>query len=268
MIDGHGLRHALVDGLRQAARLRLLLPLYLCGLLLGLVQTWPLAVAGARGGLQRPFLGELAVGGADALANLVLGNGSAAAAAGIWVLLLLPLAALFGLLYNFFSGGVLHVYAGTRPFWAGCRRTFWSFTALGLLLVLAALAVLGVALLVGLSLWVSIGVLVLLQLLNLVGEYARAMAVTHDRRNPFVLAGMALRFGVRRLLDILVCCILGVLLHAGLAALYTPVAGLLGPSPLLVLWQQLALFAWLWVKFLRLAWAIALMRVDTRQSPG
>src|SRR5919112_1612285 len=96
------LKIAVARGLRDALRFRLLLPLYLFGLLLGLFQAWPLLVAGVSGGLSNPFIHDLTTGGADAIVNLFLGNPAAGAAAGIWALLLLPVAALFSLAYNFF----------------------------------------------------------------------------------------------------------------------------------------------------------------------
>ena len=55
-----GFRHVVARGPRAALRhWRLLVPLYLVGLVLGLLQTWPLLAAG-REGLRNPFLGELA----------------------------------------------------------------------------------------------------------------------------------------------------------------------------------------------------------------
>ncbi len=66
------LRDVLLNGLRQSLRIRLLWPLYLCGLALGLLQTWPLLIAAANGALFDPFLGYLARGGGDALADLAI----------------------------------------------------------------------------------------------------------------------------------------------------------------------------------------------------
>ncbi len=257
-------RYALLNGLRQALRLRLLLPLHVCSLLLGLAQTWPLGMATAGGVLHNPFLGDLASGGGDALANLMLGSPAAPAAAGLWVLALLPLTALFGLAYNFFSGGILGVWAETRPFWAGCRRTFWAFTGLGLLLILLAALVLVVAVLLGRFVGAVTGLVggfVLLQIVNLLGEYARALAVARDRRNPFVLLGLAIAFCARRAGGVLLLGLLGLVLHLLVAGLYGVGAGLLGASPLLVVWQQLVLLAALAVKLLRLAWAAEMSNI-------
>jgi hypothetical protein len=55
--------------------------------------------------------------------------------------------------------------------------------------------------------------------------------------------------------------LLGLLLHLGLVALYAVVAGQLGASPLLPLWGQSIVFAWLWIKFLRLGWAVSYTEV-------
>jgi hypothetical protein len=257
-----GFRQALVDGLRRALRQpQLLLPLYLCGLLLGLVQTWPLLVALGNGALYNPFLGELATGGGDALANLFLGDPVAPGSAALWGLLALPLTALFSLAYNVFSGGILSIYTGRRRFWDGCRHNCWSFMALGaLLLLLVVLVVVASALLatlfggrVGL-----IFALLALQIIGALGEYARAIAVVYDRRNPFVLLARAFSFFVRHLGGALLFALLGLLIYGGLALLYTLAAGPLAQLAVaLLLWQQLALLAGIGLKLLRLAWAVS-----------
>src|SRR5262245_52448675 len=209
----------LVEGWRNALRnWRIILPLYLTSLLLGLVQTWPL-LANANRALYQPFLGELAAGGGDAYVDLLLSNPTRGGlVAGAWMGIAVLLALLFGLAYNFYSGGVVSVYAGTRPFWAGCRRTFWAFVGLGaLLLVLLAFAVV-VAWLCGLALGgggAAIVALLLFQLINLMGEYARAYAA-YDRRNPFALLGLASGLWMRNLGGVLMLGLVGLLLHAAL----------------------------------------------------
>jgi hypothetical protein len=250
----------LVEGWRKALRhWGVMLPLYLTGLLLGLVQTWPLLANGNQA-LYTPFLGELAAGGSDVYISLFLSDPTRAGQIlGAWVGIALLFGLLFGLAYNFYSGGAVSVYAGTRPFWSGCRRTFWAFIGLGaLLLVLLALAIV-VAALFGLALGAGGAVIVallLIGLINLFGEYARALAA-HDRRNPFALLGMAIGFCVRNLGGVLVLALIGLLLHGALALLYGAVARALGGSVLLVIWQQLAVIGWLWIKLLRLAWAVS-----------
>jgi hypothetical protein len=155
---------------------------------------------------------------------------------------------------------MLGVAAEKRSFWAGCRRFFWSFVGLAVLLVLLAglaalLASLGGAALGNLSAGLLVSLL-LLQLLNVVGEYARAIAVVRDRRNPFALLGAALSFCLRHATGVLALALLGLLLHASVIALYLGLATFpLGLGALLA--QQLIVLLWLWVKLLRLTWALS-----------
>jgi len=260
------------DGLRHARRIWLIVPLYLVGLVLGLVQVWPLLIAGGQDGLRNPFLAELVSGGSDALVELFIGSPAAPTQALAWAGSALLLAQLFGLAYTFFSGGMLSVVAGTLPFWAGCRRFFWSFLGLGALLVVLAAVLIFIAGLGGSGLGdLNAGLLVgllLVQALNVVGEYARAIAVARDRRTPFVLLGAALTFCLRNLGGVLALALLGLLLHAAVAALYVGLAQLpLGIGALVV--QQLIVLLWLWVKLLRLAWALSYVsaaRSDLRDA--
>jgi hypothetical protein len=256
-------RSVFTEGLRNALHhWRALLPLYLTSLLLGLAQTWPLLIAGDRA-LRNPFLSDLA-GGGDALINLFLGNPAAGASAGVWVFVALFFTLLFGLAYNFFAGGILSVYAETRPFWQGCQQTFWTFTGLGLLLIVLALLAIVVAVALG-GLIGSRGALItavaLTQLVNMAGEYARALAVTRDRRNPLALLGMALGFCGRNPGGALALALAGLLLHTALAAVYGAVASAIGGNVIAIVWQQIAVLGWLWVKLLRLAWAVSYTQV-------
>jgi hypothetical protein len=253
------LQTVFTQGLQRALRLRLLLPLYLTGLLLGLVQTWPLLYAAADGMLNNPVMEDLAGGGSDALLNLMLdGSYDVAMAVTGWLFTTLLLTLVFSLAYNFFSGGILSVWTDMRSFWAGCRRNLLSFTGLGLILVLlAALTLVGVALLGGLlggtaSLIIA---LLLLQVINLVGEYARAIGVVHDRRNPLVMFGMAVRFCLRHVGGVLAPALLGLLLHGGLLLLYRGVLSGVDNLVVTIIGQQLLVLAWLWIKLLRLGWA-------------
>ncbi len=242
---------------------RLALPLYLCSLVLGLVQTWPLLAASANGALFNPLLGQVARGGGDELVPLLLSSPAAAASTALWLLAFLPLTALFSMAYNFYSGGILSVYAGTRPFRAGCRRTFWTFTGMGLILVVLAMLCVSVAAAVGRALGTGAGLIVALlltQAVNLLGEYGRALAAVRDERNPLVLLGAALRFCLQHPGGVLALGLAGLILHAGLAGLYSVGARLIGSVPVLVAWQQLAALAWLWIKLLRLAWAVQMVQ--------
>jgi hypothetical protein len=155
------------------------------------------------------------------------------------------------------------------PFWRACRRWFWSFTGLGaLIVVLAAIAAtLGIALGSLLSAGAAVvAALVLLELVNTLGEYARALGVARGRRNPFALLGMALGFLRRRFFGAVGLALLGFLIHLALAALYGAVARLFGGSPAVVLWQQAAVLGWLWVKLLRLAWAASYVRLEPMEE--
>jgi hypothetical protein len=243
-------------GLRRAARPLLVLPLYLTGLLLGLLQAWPALRAGAAG----PLLGDLAAGSDDALALLFIADpGALAPLTLLWAAGALVAAAAYGLAYGFFSGGILGAWAGA-PFWAACRRFFLGFTALGLLLLLMAALAIVAAVIVGVALGFGsalVTAIVLLQLIGLWGEYGRAAAVAAGRANPIVALGAGARAIARRPVAALALAALGLLLHVAVAAAY----GAAGPrmgwwAPLA---QQAAALAWVWVKLLRLGWAAAVV---------
>lgn len=245
---------ALRGGLTNAARLRLVLPLYLSGLALGLLQAWPAALAAGSG----PLLEGLAAGDWDALTLLAIADGEALApVALLWVVGALAAALAFGGAYNLFSGGILSVWAG-RGFWAGCRRHFWGFVGLGALLVLLAILALLAAGLVGAAAGfgaATLTALALLELVNIWGEYGRAAAVAADRASPLAALGRAARLIARRPLGVLALAALGALLHLSIWGAYNALAGRAGwAAPLL---QQAAALAWAWVKLLRLGWASA-----------
>jgi hypothetical protein len=270
----HGFGAVFVQGLRATLHhWRALLPLYIVGLLLGVVQTWPLIGAATRGALSSSFVGTLAGGGIEPAIDLFLSDPrSVGGEAGLWALATFVFTLLFGVAYNFFSGGIVNTYLGglARSFWAACRRTFWSFTGLGLLLVVLALLFVVVGAILGGAVGqrgALIVALILLQLANILGEYARALAVARDRRNPFVLLVQACRFCARYSAGTLALALIGVLLQVVLVLLYRAVAGAIGGSPLAIVWQQLMVLAWLWAKLLRLAWAAAYVRADDAEEP-
>lgn len=250
------LQHAVITGTRRAADLRLLLPLYLTGLLMGLAQAWPAAYAGGAG----PLLEALARGETEAMVRLAMAGDVQALASGAlaWIALAGLAALVYALAYNLFSGGMLSVMAGRAPYWAGCKRYFLSFTGLGVLLVLLAAIAIGAGIGAGMAGGPIVGVvtaLVLLQLVGLLGEYGRAVAVAQDTRNPFAALGSAGRFVGSRLPGVLGLALLGLLLHGIVTAGYSAAggrAGLFAPVA-----QQLAALGWLWVKQLRLSWALA-----------
>lgn len=245
-------------GLRTAAHhWRLLLPLYLSGLLLGLVQTWPVLVAISNGALHNLLLSAVAYGDTRALIDLLISVPLSGGGAVIWALLALLLTAIFSMLYNIFSGGIVSVYAGTRTFWSGSKRMFWAFTGLGVLLVLLGLLLL---ILTGLlvstigSLGLVIGALAL-ALLNTLGEYARVLAVVNDRHNPLALILRAAHFILRSPI-VLIYAVVSTLLYGLVTVLYTSTTTALPSTPWIILWQQAIILAGLWIKLLRLAWAV------------
>ncbi len=258
-------QQVLLEGIRQAARPWLALPLYLTGLALGLAQAWP--VTGAVG--LGPLLEPLALGQDEAIAALLLGAGQDLAPGVATWLLVAALASLaYASAYNFFSGGLLVALTGRAGFWAGCRRYFWSFTGLGGLLVFLALLAVAAAAFVGSFGGLTAGALLalaLLQLIGLLGEYARAVAVSRDRRNPLLALGGAGRFIARRLPGVLALAGLGLLLHWAVAAAYGALGGRAGY--LAPLAQQLAALAWVWVKQLRLGWAIQYVNAAAPAAP-
>jgi len=260
----HLLVHALREGLSRAANPAPALPLYLTGLLLGLLQAWPALAAGS----DAATIYELSRGGGDSLAMYAISGGPAAAGtAALWVAGALAAATLYGAAYNFFSGGILARWAGGGRFWASCRHSFWSFTGLGALLLLFAGFAVVLAAIVGSALGVLPGLVtaaVLLQLANLLGEYARAVVVVDGRRDPARAMREAIALCARRP-GALLLGLLGFGLHAGLAWLAWR-----GTS---VVWVDLALaqlFAllWVWLKLLRLAWALAYARADRGLDTG
>ncbi len=255
-------RAALIGGLLDARRLWLLLPLYITGLVFGVLQAWPVLVVSGSGVLQALNLPAL-VTNMDGLVQLFTSVPNLGVSAVFWVLLALLLTPLYGLFYNLFSGGILSVWAG-RSFWSGCQRMFLTFSGLGVILVGLSLGALSFAGLltsvVGVQFGALIG-LVLAQLLNLLGEYARAIGVVRDERNPLKLLVEAGRFCVRYP-GALVLGLIGVLLHGALVLLSSTISAPAGGTLLLPLIDQLVVLAWLWVKLLRLAWALNYVRAD------
>jgi hypothetical protein len=255
---------ALILGLRNSKSLKLMLPLYLAGLLIGLFQLWPLAWLLDQQLSRSPFLDRLVLSELSSFINFVLGSPDqmlVGSIFSIWLLISLFLPIVFGVFYNVLSGGMLSASNGMLPFWAGCLRYFWSFNALGIILLVAALIVMGTATVLAnlfnsLNFVILICGLVLLQLLNLLGEYARAIAIVRQRRNPFVLFGAALVFCARRLPGALVFGSFGLLLNIALAAFYWYGSQAISQPILLIVFQQICLFAWVWIKFLRLLWAL------------
>lgn len=255
---------ALLFGLRNSRNIKLIFPLFLIGLLIGLFQTWPLAWLLDQKLSKSPFLDSLMLSDTSSLINFVLGAPDPmlmGSVISIWLLISICLPLVFGLSYNFFSGGMLSASNGMHSFWSGCWRFFGSFNLLGALLIVIALIVMGVTIALtnlfsSLTLPILICGLVLLQLLNLLGEYARAIAVVRQRRNAFMLFGAALVFCARHLPGALAFGSFGLLLNLALAAFYWYGSQAISQPIVLIIFQQICLFAWVWIKFLRLLWAL------------
>ncbi|MDZ4717697.1 MAG: hypothetical protein SH847_04455 [Roseiflexaceae bacterium] len=258
---------AIVGGLKNASRFRLVLPLYLGVLLLSLIQIWPLF---GNTALYNPVLGALADHTADVFVDLVTNAPDAAAStAAAWSGLTLLLTLLVGAIYNLFSGGMLSAWAGTRSFWAGSRYFFLSFMGLGFilgfLLVIAIAIGAGIGVAFGLTAG-SITAIILAQLVNLFGEYARAAAVTQNRRNPLLLLGSAIRIVLRNRAGTLSLALIGLALHIGVALLYSTLTNRITGFPMTILLEQGVVLAWLWIKALRLAWALSVTSQVTVES--
>ncbi len=251
---------SLILGARRALAFRSILPLYMCSLLLGLMQSWPILSLTGSTGLNNPFLLELTQGGTKPYTDLFLGISGSGTVAGLWAFGLLPAGGIFALVYNFVSGGIIGGWLMTeRGFWASSRRFFWSFVGLQFVLAMVALLIIvfgGSTLLSAPTVIIVVG-MTLLQLLNTLGEYARAYVVVTDRRNPFVALGAAVSFAVRHLPRFLLLTIAGVALHAALIGLAWLLALSLPPTPLSFVWHQMVLAAAVAVKVVRLSWATA-----------
>lgn len=256
------LSYAFRQGLHVALRnTQWIVLLYIVSLVFGLLQSWPLLATGSSA-LNNPLAEQLARGDLDAVVDLFLTRLESFAYVGVWALVALVLVPIYGLLYNFWSGGIVSIAAGSRRFWPGGRRTFWSFTALGLMIMLLIGIAAAIGVLVeGLLGWSSLVlVAVLVALANTLGEYARAVAAVNDRQNPFVLLGQALLFCLRHLPGVLALSVLGFGLYAGLFAAYGwAVDQVTGGFVQLVL-QQITAFLFIGIKALRLMCATMYMR--------
>jgi hypothetical protein len=256
-------------GSLRALRLGPALPLYLASVVLGIAQAWPLLPLVRSTGLRNPFIDDLAQGGGDTYVNLFLAMPRSAAVTGLWTFALLVAAFLYAMAYNFFAGGIIARWRSTNvQGWAACRRYFWTFTALQMMLVTLTLIIGGITLAV-VSLQNIVTAIVLLfivQLINSVGELTRAYAVTFDRRNPFEAWGAAVRFSIRHLPGTLALTFAGLLLHIGLVLCAVSLNSVLPPMLLSIIWQQALLIAGIVVKLLRLSWATGLIEGAQVQS--
>ncbi len=259
------LKQTFINGIQRALHVRRLLPFYLVSLLFGMLQVWPALAA-----FRDPLAGGMASGGVDAFVDLFLASQSAVATAAGWSLLAIALALLSGGVYNFLAGGLLVVWAGGESFWAGCRSMFWPFVGLGALLLILVAVLLGLAVainaLIG-SVWAMVWMLGMLQILNLLGEYSRAVAVVQGIRNPLVLFLRAVVFCGRNIGGVLALGLLGLLLSGAILGLYTSIAEVAGGTLAAIVVQQAVVFGWIWVKGLRLAWALSYLQKSAANAP-
>ncbi len=248
---------------------RALLPLFGTTLALSLLGIWPVYRYLGSGALHTTLVRRLAtdLGGAP-LGEVLTNAPDAAAVFGLWTFSTLGLLLLTGLAYNLFSGGILSRYSDTAGFWPGCRRFVGTFTALGiigvsLLVVLSGLLIMLIGGLGG-SLAIRLAVVfVVAQLLNMLLEYSRAVAVVRGERNPLRAMTAAGRFCAAHLPGTLGLAALGLALWAALFGVYNLVAPLLSPVGLVVLliiWQQLIVLGQQLIKMLRLSWAVAYLQ--------
>jgi len=247
---------------RDVSYVRLWLPLYGLSLLLAVVQTWPLFDNRA---LHNPYLGELASGGSEAWLMAALSNPQGASiTAFLYLAAMIAVTALFAGAYNFVSGGVLSVWAGAPSLARGGARYFLSFVVLGLLLILLGtlgLAGSGMLLAAGFG-GAGIAAFVWMQSVNVIGEYARALAIDRRRRNPFAISAQSIGFVARRFVPVALLAVLGVMAQAALLAalaFINPAVTALSPWLALVV-QQIIVFGLLWIKMLRLALAAQMVR--------
>jgi hypothetical protein len=263
------LSYAFRQGLQVTLRnAQWLVLFYVVSLVISLLQNWPLLAAGSSV-LNNPLAEQLARGDLDAVVDLFLTRLESLAYVGVWALVGLVLVPIYGLLYNFWSGGIVSIAAGRRRFWPGGRHTFWSFTALGLMIMLLIGIAAAIGVLVeGLLGWNSLVlVAVLVALTNTLGEYARAAAAVNDRQNPFVLLGQATMFCLRHLPGVLVLSLAGFVLYAGLFAAYGWAVDQVTGSFVQVALQQISAFLFIGIKALRLMWATTYMRgIYVRQA--
>lgn len=248
---------AISRGLRSVLHMRTLLPLWLGTFILGLLQSWPLWLAGERL-LQRPFLDKVGDGGFDMLVDFLLKNDQFTAQVPIWLGLQIPVFIIQHVIYAICAGGMLSVYLAKADFGRGSTRFALPFIGLDIILtLLIILAIIPNVVLPALgqnNFWFIPSVIIIV-LLGIIGEYARASAIVHERRNPFVIFGQALSFCARHLPGVALLALLStlaLLLVLGIATMLPSTPGLTWIN---VIIQQVIILVLIWIKALRLAWA-------------
>jgi hypothetical protein len=106
--------------------------------------------------------------------------------------------------------------------------------------------------------------ILLISLVNLLGEYTRAVVVVHEQRNTFKSLGLAFQFGARRLPGVMMFGLTGLVLQGLVLQLYLSLPDTARGTLLWVVLQQLVILLLLWLKLLRLGWALSY--VETAQT--
>ena len=248
---------AITRGLRSALHFPTLLPLWISTFILGWLQSWPIWLAGEQL-IQRPFLGQLASGGTDMLVDLFLKNDSLSMQAPIWLSLQIPILIIQHIMYAICAGGMLSVYLANGEFASKSRRFALPFIGLDILLtillvIIISLGAAGVVIAKS-NVWI-IPALVMIILLGIIGEYARAIAVVRDRRNPFVIFGQALSFCIHHFAGVALLAIISSIMFVLVLFGYSLIPSIAGLPWLALVLQQMVIFVIVWIKALRLAWA-------------
>jgi len=281
---------------------RLAFPLYAANLLLALIPAALITTGFGIGMAQRPWAGallgsdwinQLGEAAASLSSPLAQPGESRYLSSARWMglgLLTIPIMAVGqAIAYTFLAGGILErLWAANDPgargqvrFWAGCRRWFWPFAALGLLnapafiivAVAAGALTSPVERLLGPTASTLLGAIVLSSINGWL-ELARADMVRQQYRSApraFVRAARLLvrpTTGLRAVLAWTLAAILGFTLLAYNAVAIRPVETVAWTTVLASLAAgQLLAFLGAWLKVGRLGVALALDRPATRRLP-
>ncbi|MDA1306017.1 MAG: hypothetical protein O2917_01980 [Acidobacteria bacterium] len=173
--------------------------------------------------------------------------------------LLMTMVVASGVVWTFLTGGILDRLARARPvrtagFFAACGVHFFRFLRLGLLLAPVYWAV---------CTWLQpllhpAAFLLVLAVVNVIGDYARVRTVVEDRWSVLASTGAAIRFVRRRVLRVLGLSLLSALPAVALVALWY----LAEPSAAWSPWLAVpALFVYVlarvWIRLVWMAGAVA-----------
>jgi hypothetical protein len=109
-------------------------------------------------------------------------------------------------------------------------------------------------------------VALLISLVNLLGEYTRAVVVLHEERNAFKSLWLAFQFGTRHLLGVMMLSLAGLVLQGLVLQLYLSLPDTARGTLLGVILQQLVILLLLWLKQLRLSWALSYVQTGQTQA--